>query len=66
MCAPRDKGAMCMTEGRVGALDSAGVDDRESVRDEVAKQRKARHPPPLACANQPWSYMHMRSAGMKG
>jgi hypothetical protein len=57
---------MSMAEGSVGVLDSAGVDDRESVRDEVAKQRKARHPPPLACANQPWSYMHMRSAGMKG
>ena len=41
MCAARDKGAMSMAEGSVGVLDSAGVDDRESVRDEVAKQRKA-------------------------
>ena len=58
MCAARDKGAMCMAEGRAGALDSAGVDDRVSVRDEVATHRDARHVtshplPSLACANHP-------------
>ena len=53
MCAARDKGAMSMAEGSVGVLDSAGVDDRESVRDEVAKQRKARHPPPSRVQTNP-------------
>jgi hypothetical protein len=42
-----------MAEGSVGVLDSAGVDDRESVRDEVAKQRKARHPPQLRVQTNP-------------
>jgi hypothetical protein len=68
MCAARDKGAMCMVEGRAGALDSAGVDDRVSVRDEVVMHRDARRipHPSLACANHPWSHIHTRSAGMKG
>jgi hypothetical protein len=42
VCAARDKGAMCMAKRRVSTLDSAGVDVRESVRDEVA----ARAPSP--------------------
>ena len=68
MCAARDTGAMCVAKRRAGALDSAGVDDRVSVRDEVATHRDERHVPPPSRVQTTENYTGLtctRGTGMK-